>query len=179
MSVYISAASLILSAIALAWSRYQWKGSVGRPKTTLHYGVLTTGDRFFRVPWPHGQRAKDDRSFGLPVLMVTVMNTGRGALFIEHVEIDGTICGICGPYKLEFPLTVEPNRRIKIYYLPVSMGFTFPEQMDGKRIRATVYYDVDKTTRSNPLILGQRRKHAARAISVDLGPSLPPSVAKF
>jgi hypothetical protein len=179
MSVYISAGSLVVSAASFVWSRYQWKGSAGRPKTTLHYGLVTMEDRFVRVPWPLGQRAEDDSSLGLPVLMVAVMNTGRGTLFVEHVEIEGTICGVCGPYKLEFPLTIESNRRMKIYYLPVSMGFIVPEQMDGKRIRATVYYGIDKTTRSNPLTLGRRRKHAARAKSVDLGPSLPPSVARL
>ena len=178
MSVYISAASLIISAMALAWSRHQWRVSAGSPKATLHYGMLAKDGVFLRLPWPHGQRGEADY-LGLPVLMVTVKNTGRGALFVEYVEIYGTICGVCGPHNLEFPLTVEAHRDTNIYYLPVSMGFMLPEQMNGKRIRATVYYDVNKKIRSNPLLLGQHRKHAKRAKAIDLGPSLTPAVSRF
>ena len=179
VSIYISGASLLLSTMTLIWSMYQWNGSGGRPKVTLHYGMLDSDDKLRPAPWPYGQGGQLSE-FGVPMLVVTVVNTGRDSLLVTHVEVEGTICGVCGPRNQGFPTRVEPKMPgEQFHFPPVAMGFLWPSEMEGKCIRAKVYYDIGKTARSNALTLGKQHRHSIKAKSYDLGPPLPPSTIKL
>ena len=96
------------------------------------------------------------------MLIVTVANAGRGPSMVMHIEVDGTICGVCGPSNQSFPVRVDAQERKEFHFPPIHMGFIDPSAMSGKSIQAVVELGSGKEARSNSLLLGQPRRHAIR-----------------
>lgn len=180
MAIYISLASAAIGALALALNFHQWKTNGGRPKVTIHYGVLSESGYFMPCPWPFGQR---DSFMGKPVLAIHVYNRGRGELNVQWVNVSGTRCGDwVAPINVELPLTISPHTIKAIYFsaLPAHMGAHDVPSIHGRQIRANLLLGTGQRKRSNTLVLGTARRHAlGRSPKDDLGPELPPSILEL